>query len=85
MKQTEVCLVLLKALACPCYTVAGGGDGKRTREEEKEKSESRGGRRGRKDRDKKQLTLCYNFILYKVLLDKLSHLILPRSLGESKK
>ena len=69
--------------SCPCYTMAGGGMGKGAREGEKGKSESRQGEEAEGTEVKPTYTLLH-FIVYKALLDKLSHLILPRSLGESK-
>lgn len=63
----------------------GEGLGKGTREEEKEKTESREGEEAERTEIRKTTYTLLHFILYKVLLDKLSHLILPRSLGESKK
>lgn len=82
--MTEVQVQGHAGSSCPCYTMAGGGMGKRTREEEKGKSESRQGEEAERTEIKTTYTLLH-FIVYKVLLDKLSHLILPRSLGESKK
>lgn len=63
----------------------GEGMGRGTREEEKGKSENREGEEPERTEIRKIAYTLLHFILHKVLLDKLYHLILPRSLGESKK